>query len=131
MKKVWHGEFYYLSSNQHIKNERIFFAKGCQTIGKGCKGGDEGTQAQDHPNEVFFSHHDTSTRLSHGGLLYNATLPHVDECGGNPQKTLKELVGWDFVHTMSKVCSNRLKADLIKAKFILVNADEVTSMDNS
>jgi hypothetical protein len=26
--KMKHGEFYYLGTNQHVKNERIFYAKG-------------------------------------------------------------------------------------------------------
>jgi hypothetical protein len=28
MKKVRHGQYYYLSSNQHVKNKRIYFSKG-------------------------------------------------------------------------------------------------------
>jgi hypothetical protein len=32
MGKVRRGEHYYLGTNQHVKNERVFFAKGGQTI---------------------------------------------------------------------------------------------------
>jgi hypothetical protein len=32
MGKVKHEEYFYLGSNQHVKNERVFFAKGGQTI---------------------------------------------------------------------------------------------------
>jgi hypothetical protein len=32
MGKVWRGEHYYLGSNQHVKNEWIYFTKGGQTI---------------------------------------------------------------------------------------------------
>ena len=32
MGKVRRGEYYYLGSNQHVKNERVFFAKGGQTV---------------------------------------------------------------------------------------------------
>jgi hypothetical protein len=32
MGKVRRGEDYYLDSNQHVKKERIYFAKGGQTI---------------------------------------------------------------------------------------------------
>jgi hypothetical protein len=32
MGKVRRGEYYYLGTNQHVKNERVFFAKGGQTI---------------------------------------------------------------------------------------------------
>jgi hypothetical protein len=32
---------------------------------------------------------------------------------------------------MAKVCSDRLKADIAKARFILVSPDEVTAVDNS
>lgn len=30
--KVRRGEYYYLGSNQHVKNERVFFAKGGETV---------------------------------------------------------------------------------------------------
>jgi hypothetical protein len=32
MGKVRRGEYYYLGTNQHVKNERVFFAKGGQTV---------------------------------------------------------------------------------------------------
>jgi hypothetical protein len=48
-----------------------------------------------------------------------------------PKRHWEELVGWDFFHTMAKVCSDRLKADIAKARFISVSADKVTAVDNS
>ena len=30
--KVRRGEYYYLRTNKHVKNERVFFAKGGQTV---------------------------------------------------------------------------------------------------
>jgi hypothetical protein len=32
MGKMKRGEHFYLGNNQHVKNERVFFAKGGQTI---------------------------------------------------------------------------------------------------
>jgi hypothetical protein len=32
MAKVKKGEYYYLGSNQHVKNERIYYAKDGETI---------------------------------------------------------------------------------------------------
>jgi hypothetical protein len=32
IEKVKHGEYFYLGSNQHVKSERVFFAKKGQTI---------------------------------------------------------------------------------------------------
>jgi hypothetical protein len=32
MGKMKHGEYFYLGKNQHVKNERVYFAKGGQTI---------------------------------------------------------------------------------------------------
>jgi hypothetical protein len=42
-----------------------------------------------------------------------------------------ELVGWDFSYAMAKVCSDQLKTDIAKARFISVSTDEVTAVDNS
>lgn len=32
MGKIWHGEYYYLVTCQHVKTERVFFAKGGDTV---------------------------------------------------------------------------------------------------
>jgi hypothetical protein len=32
MAKVKRGEYYYLGSNQHVKNKRVYYAKGGETI---------------------------------------------------------------------------------------------------
>ena len=39
-------------------------------------------------------------------------------------------MGWNFAHVMAKVCSDQLKANTAKAKFILIRVDEMTAMDN-
>ena len=32
IEKVRRGEYYYVGTNQHVKDERVFFAKGFQTV---------------------------------------------------------------------------------------------------
>jgi hypothetical protein len=130
MGKVRRGEHYYLGTNQHVKNECIFFAKGGQTIiQQVLKGVTKERKwktiqmkcvfhlmTQGQPMADFSAMQDLLVKLNVADL---------------PKRHWGELAGWDFSHAMAKVCSDRLKADIAKARFISVSADEVTAVDNS
>jgi hypothetical protein len=130
MGKVRRGEHYYLGSNQHVKNEQIYFAKGGQTIVQRVMQGVTKERkckvlelkalfhvlSQGRPMADFTAMQDLFLQLNVADI---------------PKKHWREALGWDFAQAMAKVCSDRLKAGIAKASFIFVSADEVTAVDNS
>jgi hypothetical protein len=129
MGKIKRGEYFYLRNNQHVKNERVYFAKGDETIVTKVLVGVTKERrlkvmqmrcmfhvlSQGRPMADF-----TAMRK----LLLNLMLPNI------PKKYWSQPSGWQFANTMAAVCSDRFKRDMQNATFISASADEVTTVDN-
>ena len=103
MEKVRHGQYYYLGSNQYIKNKRIYFAKGGQSIvqhviqgvTKERKWKVVKMKSLFHvmllgwPMADFTSMQDLFMQLNVADIL---------------KKHWRESSGWNFAHAMAKVC---------------------------
>jgi hypothetical protein len=129
MGKIKCGKYFYLRNNQHVKNERVYFAKGGETIVTKVLAGMTRERCLKVMQMRCMFH-----VLSQGRpmadftvmreLLLNLMVPNI------PKKHWSQPFGWQFANAMAAVCSDRLKRDMQNATFISASADEVTTIDN-
>jgi hypothetical protein len=130
MAKVKRGEYYYLGSNQHVKNERVYYSKGGDTIVQKLGAGVVIERRKKLVQMKLLLHllmqgHPMTDYVSAEQLFQDLNVPH------HPRKHWSEGSGWEIAEAMAKVISYRTRADLAKASYISASADEVTTIDGS
>lgn len=130
--KVKAGEYYFLSTNSHVKNERIFFAK----LGKA---GDtvlqqvaEGTVRERKRKNVQFRA--ICWLLMQGRpLTQYETMRELFELLGVPDFPRKHWsisVGWEMADHLAIVLADYTRQVISKCRFFSLSADEVTTIDS-
>jgi hypothetical protein len=122
MGKVKRGEYFYLSNNQHVKNERVYFAKGGPTVITKLLAGGTKERRRKITQMCYMFHVLQQGRpmadfSAMRELLQNLMVLEI------PKKHWNEPLGWEFANAMAAVCSERLKRDIVDATFISANVD--------
>jgi hypothetical protein len=129
MGKIKRGEYFYLGNNQHVKNERVYFAKGGETIVTKVLAGVTRERRLKVMQmccmfDVLSQGQPMADFIVMRELLLNLMVPNI------PKKHWSQPFGWQFANAMAAVCSDHLKRDMQNATFISASADEVTTVDN-
>jgi hypothetical protein len=130
MAKVKRGEYYYLGSNQHVKNERVYYAKGGETILQKLEARVVLERRKKLVQMKLLLHllmqgRPMTDYVSAEKLFADLNVPHM------PRKHWSEGAGWQMADAMARVVSDKTRADLAKANYISASADEVTTVDGS
>jgi hypothetical protein len=125
------GEFYFLSTNQYVKNEKIYFARGggvtvLQQLATGVVQERRKKLVQFRLLFHLLSIGRPMTDFSNSRELLQQL--EVPEC---LKKHWSEGSGWQMVEIMANVVSERTMQVLSDANFLSISADEVTSVDNT
>jgi hypothetical protein len=126
---VKQGDHYFLTTNQHVRNERIYFSRVGDTIAQRVAQG--AIQERQHKLVQFRL---LFWILSQGRpmsdfeacreLFMQLSVPHC------PRKHWSASSGWDMADSMSEVLSIHTKKILAEARFYAISADEVTTVDH-
>jgi hypothetical protein len=130
MAKVKRGEYYYLGSNQHVKNERVYYAKGGETILQKLEARVVWERRKKLVQMKLLLHllmqgRPMTDYVSAEKLFADLNMPHM------PRKHWNEGAGWQMADAMAKIVSDKNRADLAKANYISASVDEVTAVDGS
>jgi hypothetical protein len=131
-RQVKKGEFYYLSTNQYIKNERMYFAR------RGAVGETIIQQVQHgavrERRRKLVQFRIVFWLLAHGRPMndYEAVQElmvqlEVPEC---PQRHWSVGAGWEMADAIAHVLGEHTKSVMREAHYFLLSADEVSTSDN-
>jgi hypothetical protein len=123
------GEHYFLATNQHVKNEKRYFARVGETIAVQFAHGAVKERkrklvqfrllfwilSQGRPMSDFEDSRELFQQLQ------------VPDC---PRKHWSAFAGWDMAESMSVVLANHTKKVISQARFFAISADEVTTIDH-
>jgi hypothetical protein len=125
---VKQGDHYFLTTNQHVRNERVYFSRVGDTIAQRVVQG----AIQEHQHKLV-QFRLLFWILSQGKPMSNYEACHelfmqlsVPNCS---RKHWSASSGWDMADSMSEVLSIHTKKILTEARFYAISADEVTTID--
>jgi hypothetical protein len=123
------GDHYFLTTNQHVRNERLYFARVGDTIAQRVAQG--AIQERQHKLVQF--------RLLFWILTQGRPMTDYEACRelfmqlsvpNCPRKHWSASSGWEMADSMSEVLSAHTKKVLAEARFYSVSTDEVTTVDH-
>ena len=129
VEKVKKGNFYFLSTNVHVKNERIYFSRGGDTVLQQVA---QGVVQERKRKEVQFRllFHVFSLGRPMTDFAASKVLFQQLNVPNFPLKHWNEASRWNMASSMATVISERTKTLIKEARFLAISADEVTTVDN-
>jgi len=129
--KIKAGEFYFLSTNAHVRNEKIYFAKlgrAGQTVLEQVA---EGTIRERKRKNVQFQAICWLLMQGRAITQYEHMRDLFDILGvpDFPKKHWSVSVGWEMADHLAVALSEHTKQVISKSRFFSLSADEVTTID--
>jgi hypothetical protein len=123
------NEYYYLGNNQHVKNKRIFYVKGGDSIVQKLAI----VVVQERKRKmvqfkivfvIFLRGRPMSDYIAQKALFNSLNVLN------QPRKHWSLSIGWKIAKSLEMVIINHIRDDLQKASFVSLSCDEVTIVDN-
>jgi hypothetical protein len=126
--KLKKGEYYYLEQNQHIKNKQIYYARtGESILDKVAVGFTQERKKRMVQFRTMFHLLKLGRPMRDYSAcqeLYNAlNVPH------QLHKHWSEPARWEIANALAHVISKKMKETLVKANYVAISCDEVTTVD--
>jgi hypothetical protein len=123
------GDHYFLTTNQHVRNERVYFSRIGDTIAQRVAQG--AVQEKKHKLVQFrllfwilSQGRPMSDFEASRELLLQLSVPYC------PKKHWSPSSGWEMADSMSVILADHTKKILAEARFYAISADEVTTVDH-
>jgi hypothetical protein len=123
------GHHFFLTTNQHVRNERVYFTRVGDTIAERVAQG----AAQERQHKLVQFHlvywilsqsHPMTDFEAFRELFVQLAVPMC------PKKHWSASSGWDMADSMAAILANHTKKILAEARFYAISANEVTTVDH-